>query len=161
MIIVPLSFSHNTLSFENYAECSLDKETKSRYIIVCIIAIPGLYYMVLDLIFYWLPMCSLQRRYLNSSTTNMYTNILNNKCQKYLKSMNSVSILIAVLLFFSGSLLVRIVVDLIQALPKEVLNLTFALANINSFLNPFNYFINIAEFKIVLKRVCSIIQWSD
>lgn len=104
---------------------------------------------------------SLQRRYLNSSTTNMYTNILNNKCQKYLKSMNSVSILIAVLLFFSGSLLVRIVVDLIQALPKEVLNLTFALANINSFLNPFNYFINIAEFKIVLKRVCSITQWSD
>lgn len=100
MIIVPLSFSHNTLSFENYAECSLDKETKSRYIIVCIIAIPGLYYMVLDLIFYWLPMCSLQRRYLNSSTTNMYTNILNNKCQKYLKSMNSVSILIAVLFFF-------------------------------------------------------------
>lgn len=75
--------------------------------------------------------------------------------------MNSVSILIAVLLFFSGSLLVRIVVDLIQALPKEVLNLTFALANINSFLNPFNYFINIAEFKIVLKRVCSITQWSD
>lgn len=104
---------------------------------------------------------SLQRRYLNSSTTNMYTNILNNKCQKYLKSMNSVSILIAVLFFFSGSLLVRIVVDLIQALPKEVLNLTFALANINSFFNPFNYFINIAEFKIVLKRVCSITQWSD
>lgn len=63
--------------------------------------------------------------------------------------------------FFPGSLLVRIVVDLIQALPKEVLNLTFALANINSFLNPFNYFINIAEFKIVLKRVCSITQWSD
>lgn len=104
---------------------------------------------------------SLQRRYLNSSTTNMYTNILNNKCQKYLKSMSSVSILIAVLFFFSGSLLVRIVVDLIQALPKEVLNLTFALANINSFFNPFNYFINIAEFKIVLKRVCSITQWSD
>lgn len=110
---------------------------------------------------YCLAMCSLKRRYLNSSPSNVSTSILNNKRQKYLKSMKSVSILLAVLLIFSGPLLVYNVVDLVQPLPKLVLYLTFALANINSLLNPFIYFVNIAEFKTALKRFFSRAQSSD
>lgn len=161
MIIVPLSFFHDTFSFENDSECSLGKKTKNWYIMTCIIVIPEFVYMVLIVLFYVLAMCNLKRRYLNSSTPNESNNILNNKRQKYFKSMKSVSILIAVLFIFSGPLLVRNVINLVQQLPKEVLYLAFALANINSFLNPLIYFMNIVEFKTALKRLCSVTQSPD
>lgn len=161
MVIVPLSFFYKTLSTESDAECSLNKETQARYITVCIVIVPEIVYMVLVVVFYCLAMCSLKRRYLNSSPSNVSTSILNNKRQKYLKSMKSVSILLAVLLIFSGPLLVYNVVDLVQQLPKLVLYLTFALANINSLLNPLIYFVNIAEFKTALKRPFSRAQSSD
>lgn len=161
MIIVPLAFFHDTFRFENDSECSLDKKTKNWYIMTCIIVIPEFVYMVLVVVFYVLAMCSLKRRYLNSSTPNESNNILNNKRQKYFKSMKSVSLLLAVLFIFSGPLLVRNAVDLVQPLPKEVLYLAFALANINSFLNPLIYFMNIVEFKTAVKRICSVTQSSD
>lgn len=161
MVIVPLSFFYKTLSTEIDAECSINKETQARYITVCIVIVPEIVYMVLVVVFYCLAMCSLKRRYLNSSPSNVSTSILNNKRQKYLKSMKSVSILLAVLLIFSGPLLVYNVVDLVQPVPKLVLYLTFALANINSLLNPLIYFINIAEFKTALKRLFSRTQSSE
>lgn len=70
--IVPLSFLHNTLSNENDADCTLDKETENQNIIVCIIAIPEFVYMVLVLVFSFLAMCSLKRRYLNTSISKVF-----------------------------------------------------------------------------------------
>lgn len=54
--VVPLSFFYNTLRIGNDADCTLDKETENRNIIVCIIAIPEFVYMILVLVFYFLAM---------------------------------------------------------------------------------------------------------
>lgn len=156
IIIVPLSFYYDTLRIENDPICSIDTDSEDRFIIFSIIAIPEFAYMFLVLVFYCLAMRSLKRRYLNPSTSKVH-NIQNNKRQKYVKSMKSVSILLAVMFIFSGPLLVRNVLDLVQPLyvPNEALYLTFTLANINSLLNPLIYFTNIVEFKTALRRLCS------
>lgn len=75
--------------------------------------------------------------------------------------MKSVSILLVAMFIFPGPLLVRNVLGMVQPLPKVTLYLTFALANINSFLNPSIYFINIAEYKAALKSLCSVSQSFD
>lgn len=157
IIIVPLSFYYDTLRIENDPICSIDTDSEDRFIIFSIIVIPEFAYMFLVLVFYCLAMRSLKRRYLNPSTSKVHNNIQNNKRQKYVKSMKSVSILLAVMFIFSGPLLVRNVLDLVQSLyvPNEALYLTFALANINSLLNSLIYFTNIVEFKTALRRLCS------
>lgn len=117
--------------------------------------------MVLVLVFYFLAMCSLERHFLNTSISKVSYSILHSKRQKYLKSVKSVSILLVVMIIFSSPLLVRNVLGIVQPLPKVILSLVFILANINSFLNPMIYFIDIVEFKTALKRLFSMTQWSD
>lgn len=118
-------------------------------------------YMVLVLVFYFLAMCSLERHFLNTSISKVSYSILHSKRQKYLKSVKSVSILLVVMIIFSSPLLVRNVLGIVQPLPKVILSLVFILANINSFLNPMIYFIDIVEFKTALKRLFSMTQSSD
>lgn len=118
-------------------------------------------YMVLVLVFYFLAMCSLERHFLNTSISKVSYSILHSKRQKYLKSVKSVSILLVVMIIFSSPLLVRNVLSIVQPLPKVILSLVFILANINSFLNPMIYFIDIVEFKTALKRLFSMTQSSD
>lgn len=123
IIIVPLSFYYDTLCIENNPICSIDTDSEDRFIIFSIIAIPEFAYMFLVLVFYCLALRSLKGRYLNPSTSKVPHNIQINKRQKYVKSMKSVSILLAVMLIFSGPLLVRNVLDLVQPLhvPNEAL----------------------------------------
>lgn len=117
--IIPLSFYYPLLIS---TDCSFKEVTADNmYVIFCIIAIPEFVYMVLILVIYCLAMCCLKRRYLNSSISKVSNSILQNKRKKYLKSMKSVSILLVAMLIFSGSLLVRNVVDIVQPLPKELL----------------------------------------
>lgn len=73
---------------------------------------------------------------------------------KFSKSMRSVSILLLVMLILSGPFLMRNLLEMIQPVSRQVLLITFVLTNVSSLLNPLIYFINIEEFKVVLKRLC-------
>lgn len=118
--VVPLSFFYNTLRIGNDADYTLDKETENRNIKVCIIAIPEFVYMILVLVLYFLAMCSLKRRYLNTSISKVSNSILHSKRQNNLKSMSQSAYYLVVMITFSSLLLVRNALGIVQPLPTEV-----------------------------------------
>lgn len=154
--IVPLSFFVSPLPAEVDHTCSTDTVFyENRYIVFCIIVIPQLVCIFLILVFYCSAMFSLKKNDLNVKQSTLSDRILENKREKFLKSMKSVSVLLLVLLIFSGPMVVRNFLSIIQEATQESLLITFPLTNINSLLNPLIYFTNVVEFKNAIKRPCS------
>lgn len=154
--IVPLSFFISPLPTEVDHTCSTDTVFyENRYIVFCIMVIPEAVYIFLIIVFYCSAMFSLKKKYLNVKKSTLSDRILENRREKFLKSMKSVSVLLLALLVFSGPMIVRNFLSISDVANQESLLITFPLTNINSLLNPLIYFTNIVEFKDALKRPCS------
>lgn len=154
--IVPLSFFISPLPTEVDHICSTDTVFyENRYIVFCIMVIPEAVYIFLIIVFYCSAMFSLKKKYLNVKKSTLSDRILENRREKFLKSMKSVSVLLLALLVFSGPMIVRNFLSISDVANQESLLITFPLTNINSLLNPLIYFTNIVEFKDALKRPCS------
>lgn len=154
--IVPLSFFVSPLPTEVDHTCSTDTVFyENRYIVFCIMVIPEAVCIFLIIVFYCSAMFSLKKNYLNVKKSTLSDRILENKREKFLKSMKSVSVLLLALLVFSGPMIVRNFLSISDVANQESLLITFPLTNINSLLNPLIYFTNIVEFKDALKRPCS------
>lgn len=154
--IVPLSFFISPLPTEVDHTCSTDTVFyENRYIVFCIMVIPEAVYIFLIIVFYCSAMFSLKKKYLNVKKSTLSDRILENRREKFLKSMKSVSVLLLALLVFSGPMIVRNFLSISDVANQESLLITFPLTNINSLINPLIYFTNIVEFKDALKRPCS------
>lgn len=154
--IVPLSFFISPLPTEVDHTCSTDTVFyENRYIVFCIMVIPEAVYIFLIIVFYCSAMFSLKIKYLNVKKSTLSDIILENRREKFLKSMKSVSVLLLALLVFSGPMIVRNFLSISDVANQESLLITFPLTNINSLINPLIYFTNIVEFKDALKRPCS------
>lgn len=155
-VIGPLLFFISPDPKEVNRSCSIDTVFfENRFIAVCIVVIMSLVYMLLILVFYCMAMYSLKRHYLNRTNATCSDTILENKRKTFSKSMRSVSILLLVMVIFSGPSLVCNLISLIQDIPLISLFITFTLANIHSILNPLIYYMNIVEFNEALTRPCS------
>lgn len=154
MIVAPLSILISPMRNETDHLCTTDTVFKeNKNIAMFIVLVLEFVFILLTVVFYFSAMCCLKRNYMNMSTAS--NNVLAIRQRKFSKSMKSVSILLLVMLIFSGPFLMRNLLEMIQPISRqEVLIITYILTNVNSLLNPLIYFINIVEFKMVLKRLC-------
>lgn len=155
MIVTPLSILISPMREETEHICTTDTVfNENRNIAMFIVLFLEFVFMLLTAVFYFSAMCSLKRNYMIMSKSTVSNTILENRQTKFSKSMISVSILLLVMLILSGPFLMRNLLEMIQPVSRQVLLITFVLTNVNSLLNPLIYFINIEEFKVVLKRLC-------
>lgn len=154
MIVAPLSILISPMRNETDHLCATDTVFKeNKNIAMFIVLVLEFVFILLTVVFYFSAMCCLKRNYMNMSTAS--NTVLAIRQRKFSKSMKSVSILLLVMLIFSGPFLMRNLLEMIQPISrKEVLVITYILTNVNSLLNPLIYFVNIVEFKMVLKRLC-------
>lgn len=154
MIVAPLSILISPMRNETDHLCATDTVFKeNKNIAMFIVLVLEFVFILLTVVFYFSAMCCLKRNYMNMSTAS--NTVLAIRQRKFSKSMKSVSILLLVMLIFSGPFLMRNLLEMIQPISRqEVLIITYILTNVNSLLNPLIYFINIVEFKMVLKRLC-------
>lgn len=154
MIVTPLSILISPMREETEHICTTDTVfNENRNIAMFIVLFLEFVFMLLTAVFYFSAMCSLKRNYMIMSKSTVSNTILENRQTKFSKSMISVSILLLVMLILSGPFLMRNL-EMIQPVSRQVLLITFVLTNVSSLLNPLIYFINIEEFKVVLKRLC-------
>lgn len=153
MIVAPLSILISPMRNETDHLCTTDTVFKeNKNIAMFIVLVLEFVFILLTVVFYFSAMCCLKRNYMNMSTAS--NTVLAIRQRKFSKSMKSVSILLLVMLIFSGPFLMRNLLEMIQPISRQVLFITYILTNVNSLLNPLIYFINIVEFKMVLKRLC-------
>lgn len=154
MIVAPLSILISPMRNETDHLCTTDTVFKeNKNIAMFIVLVLEFVFILLTVVFYFSAMCCLKRNYMNMSTAS--NTVLAIRQRKFSKSMKSVSILLLVMLIFSGPFLMRNLLEMIQPISRqEVLIITYILTNVNSLLNPLIYFVNIVEFKMVLKRLC-------
>lgn len=154
MIVAPLSILISPMRNETDHLCAIDTVFKeNKNIAMFIVLVLEFVFILLTVVFYFSAMCCLKRNYMNMSTAS--NTVLAIRQRKFSKSMKSVSILLLVMLIFSGPFLMRNLLEMIQPISRqEVLVITYILTNVNSLLNPLIYFVNIVEFKMVLKRLC-------
>lgn len=153
MIVAPLSILISPMRNETDHLCTTDTVFKeNKNIAMFIVLVLEFVFILLTVVFYFSDMCCLKRNYMNMSTAS--NTVLAIRQRKFSKSMKSVSILLLVMLIFSGPFLMRNLLEMIQPISRQVLFITYILTNVNSLLNPLIYFINIVEFKMVLKRLC-------
>lgn len=154
MIVAPLSILISPMRNETDHLCTTDTVFKeNKNIAMFIVLVLEFVFILLTVVFYFSAMCCLKRNYMNMSTAS--NTVLAIRQRKFSKSMKSVSILLLVMLIFSGPFLMRNLLEMIQPISRqEVLVITYILTNVNSLLNPLIYFVNIVEFKMVLKRLC-------
>lgn len=153
MIVAPLSILISPMRNETDHLCAIDTVFKeNKNIAMFIVLVLEFVFILLTVVFYFSAMCCLKRNYMNMSTAS--NTVLAIRQRKFSKSMKSVSILLLVMLIFSGPFLMRNLLEMIQPMSRQVLFITYILTNVNSLLNPLIYFINIVEFKMVLKRLC-------
>lgn len=153
MIVAPLSILISPMRNETDHLCATDTVFKeNKNIAMFIVLVLEFVFILLTVVFYFSAMCCLKRNYMNMSTAS--NTVLAIRQRKFSKSMKSVSILLLVMLIFSGPFLMRNLLEMIQPISRQVLFITYILTNVNSLLNPLIYFINIVEFKMVLKRLC-------
>lgn len=154
MIVAPLSILISPMRNETDHLCTTDTVFKeNKNIAMFIVLVLEFVFILLTVVFYFSAMCCLKRNYMNMSTAS--NTVLAIRQRKFAKSMKSVSILLLVMLIFSGPFLMRNLLEMIQPISRqEVLVITYILTNVNSLLNPLIYFVNIVEFKMVLKRLC-------
>lgn len=153
MIVAPLSILISPMRNETDHLCTTDTVFKeNKNIAMFIVLVLEFVFILLTVVFYFSAMCCLKRNYMNMSKAS--NTVLAIRQRKFSKSMKSVSILLLVMLIFSGPFLMRNLLEMIQPISRQVLFITYILTNVNSLLNPLIYFINIVEFKMVLKRLC-------
>lgn len=155
MIVAPISAFISPVSDEFSIVCTVDTVFNgNKNIVLCIIAVSEFILILLILVFYCMTMCNLKRHYSNMSHSTMSNTIIENSQKKFLKSMKLVNMLLLALFIFSGPFLVRNFIEIFLPVSKPVLFITYALTNINSFVNPLIYFIDLLEFKAALRRLC-------
>lgn len=155
VVIIVTIFSFISPISDFGSTCSVDTiYNENKSLIVLIVAISEFVLIFLILAFYCSTMVILKKHRLNMSNSTISNTILKARRKKFLKSMKSVSILLLALFILSGPFLVRNFFEVFYPLPGLVSFITFVLTNINSFVNPMIYFLNLEEFKAALSRIC-------
>lgn len=155
VVIIVTIFSFISPISDFGSTCSVDTiYNENKNLIVLIVAISEFVLIFLILAFYCSTMVILKKHRLNMSNSTISNTILKARRKKFLKSMKSVSILLLALFILSGPFLVRNFFEVFYPLPGLMSFITFVLTNINSFVNPMIYFLNLEEFKAALSRIC-------
>lgn len=110
----------------------------------------GSIFLLLTLVFYFLAIYRVIKRYTNMTSTSDSREIEEKRNKRIVKSMKLVSMILAALFLFSGPMIISLMVSYS---PQSVIVVSFASANLNSFLNPIIYCSHIKKLRNEIKSM--------
>lgn len=114
------------------------------------ICVFGIIFLLLTLIFYFLAIHRVIKRYTNMTLPSDSRKLEDKRNKRILKSMKLVSMILAALFLFSSPMIVSL---MFSSSPQSVIVSSFAAANLNSLLNPIIYCSRIKKLRNEIKSM--------